>query len=250
MKAIVNRSVLIVILVALPTTLFAQSLTSIGPNSVQQGQVLTVAISGQDTHFNFNQGSRTTVWFSQGSPTNIWVISDTLLVAELDFTGASPGVLDLNVYNEVDGTLTLYDGFTVTPYNPTLTSITPGGAYQSQKLSVRITGQNANFFQGSGAIAWLSQGNSLIVSRHANAIGGKIGEAGGGIAVIIADFDIPADANSGFWDVHTFSDSDSDDQLTLTDGFVITRPGDLTCDGMINFEDLAVLGINWLEGSP
>ncbi|MBW8038994.1 MAG: hypothetical protein FVQ85_03240 [Planctomycetes bacterium] len=226
-------------------------LIAISPNSVQQGQVLRVAISGQYTHFNFQQGSNTNVWFSQGSPTctctNFWIISDTLLFAEFDCKGASLGLRDLNVYNDIDGTLTLYDSFTITPYNPTLTSITPGGAYQGQKLSVRISGQNTRFgfTQGSGALVWLSQGNSLIVSRQANAIGEKIGHPGSGITV--ADFDIPADANTGMWDVHTFSDIDG--QLTLTDGFMIVQPGDWTSDGVVNFLDLAVLGNNWLEGA-
>jgi hypothetical protein len=219
-------------------------LISISPNSVQQDQILTVLISGQDTHFD--QGSGTLIWFSQGSLTtnHVWPLSDTLLVAELDFTGASLGLQDLYFYHDIDGTLTLYDSFTITPYNPMLTSITPGGAYQGQKLSVRITGPTTRFEEGNGALAWFSQGNSLIVSRHTNVIGAYQPVKG---RTLIADFDIPTDANSGMWDVHTFGDFDG--ELTLTDGFLIVQPGDWTSDGVVNFLDLAVLGNHWLEGT-
>ncbi len=218
---------------------------SVNPNSAQQDEVLRVVISGQDTHFD--QGSSTDVWFTQGSPTctNFWILSDTLLVAEFDLTGVSPGLRDLNVYNDIDGTLTLSDSFTVTAYDPKLTSVTPAGAYQGQKLSVRISGQNTSFEQGSGSVVWLSQGSSLIVARQANAIGEKFNQPGSGIAVI-ADFDIPTDANSGMWDVHTFSEVGG--QLTLTDGFMIVQPGDWTSDGVVNFLDLAVIAKYWLQG--
>ena len=143
------------------------------------------------------------------------------------------------------GTLTLYNSFTITPYNPnpTLTSITPGGAYKGQKLSVRITSQSTYFGQGSGTLIWLSQGNSLIASRHTFAIREYHPECG----AVIADFDIPTDANSGMWDMHTFVNSEG--QLTLTDGFLIVQPGDWTRDGVVYFFDLAVLGNHWLEGT-
>ncbi|MHC4213856.1 MAG: hypothetical protein ACYSWP_10835 [Planctomycetota bacterium] len=225
---------------------YPPELISISPNTAQQDQVLTVLISGQDTHFD--QGSGTLIWFSQGSSTtvSVWPVSDTLLIAELDFRGANPGLQDLYVYHDIEGTLTLYDSFTITPYNPTLTSVTPGGAYQGQKLSVRITGQNTLFGQGSGALAWFSQGNSLIVSRHTSLIGVKQYQPASARA-LIADFDIPTDANSGMWDVHTFGGFDG--ELTLTDGFLIVQPGDWTSDGVVNFLDLAVLGNHWLEGT-
>ncbi len=220
-------------------------IVSINPNTAQQGQSLMVAISGQGTHFSFQQGSGTLVWFGQGSTTSVWPVSDTLLFARFDISkNAATGPQDISVYNDIDGTLTFYDSFTITPYNPTLLSITPGGAYQGQKLSVRITGQNTSFEQGSGSVAWLSQGNSLIVSRQTKAIGEKFYEPGSGIAVI-ADFDIPADANSGMWDVHTFGEIDG--KLTLTNSFMIVQPGDWTSDGVVNFLDLAVIAEHWME---
>ncbi len=223
-------------------------LIAISTNSAQQSQFLRVLISGQDTHFNFQQGSNTFIWFSQGSPVAIYAsksyaISDILLVADFDIPeDATTGLRDLNVDTVIDGLLTLNDSFTIAPYNPMLTSVTPGGAYRGQKLSVRISGQNISFGQGSGTIAWLSQGNSLIASRFVP----KIVEFENNIAMI-ADFDIPTDANSGMWDVHAFEEVDG--QLTLTDGFMIVQPGDWTSDGVVNFLDLAVIANHWLEGA-
>jgi len=226
------------------------ALVSIDPDTAQQGEPLTVAISGQGTHFE--QGSGTTVWFEQASATtaiNVRPISDTFLLAEFAILEeATTGLQDVSVYNDIDGTLTLYNRFTITPYNPRLISVTPGAAYQGQRLTVQISGQNNTFDyfqQGSSTIAWLTQGNSLIVSRIARAIG-DYWLAGKSIEVAV--FDIPADANTGMWDVHTFSETDG--QLTLTDGFLITRPGDLTCDGSVNFFDFAVIADSWLEGGP
>jgi hypothetical protein len=223
-------------------------IVSVDPNTAQQDQILIVAITGQDTHFDYQQGSGTTVWFGQGSTTTVWGISDTLLLARFNIPeDATTGLQDISVYNDIDGMLTFDNSFTITPYNRNLTSITPDGAYQGHKLSVRITGQNTRFEQGSGAIAWLSQGNSRIFSKAATAIGGS--EQGGSEqgVIMVADFDIPTDANAGMWDVHTFSEIDW--QLTLTDGFMIVQPGDWTSDGVVNFLDLAVLANHWLEGT-
>jgi hypothetical protein len=241
------------------------NIVSVNPNSCQQGQILSVAITGQDTHFqqgtDFQQGSQTTVWFSQGSPTvyaeNAWAVDDTLLIANFVFPrDATTGLRDLNVYNDIDGTLTLYGGFTITPYNPVLASITPNGAYQSQSLSVTITGQNTHFLQGTDfqqgsptmywsaqgtptvSFVWLSQGSSTIYSRDAGAPGDTL---------LMARFDIPEDANAGLWDVHVPTKGDG--MLTLQDGFTIAQPGDWTGDGKVNFLDFAVVADNWLEGT-
>lgn len=237
------------------------NIISVDPNSAQQGQALSVAITGQNTHF-FQQGS-STVWFSQGSPTNFyaedaWAIDDTLIIAKFVFSDdATTGLRDLNVYNDIDGTLTLYDGFTVTPCNPVLTSITPNGAYQGQSLTVTITGQNTHFAQGTltfqqgsptawfarqgtptTSVIWLTQGSSTIYSRD--------GEASGD-GLLMAHFDIPADANAGLWDVVVPTKLEG--KLTLQDGFTVAQPGDWTGDGKVNFFDFAVVAENWLEGA-
>jgi hypothetical protein len=219
----------------------AIAVVSVGPDSAQQGQTLTLAVSGRGTHFE--QGDGTTVWFSQGSgiiAANVWPVSNVLLLAQFIIPeDAATGLQYVSVYNDIDGTLTLPNSFTITPYNPRLISVTPGAAYQGQKLSVRISGQNTTFEQGSGAFAWFSQGSSFIFPGQTAVIAGERME--------VADFNIPVDAATGMWNVHTFSETDG--HLTLVDGFLITRPGDLTCDGSVNFFDLAVIADSWLEGT-
>jgi len=241
------------------------NIVSVNPNSAQQGETLSVAITGQDTHFtqcsgSFQQCSITTVWFSQGSPTytkSVWAVDDTLLIAEFAFPiDAETGLHDLNVHNDIDGTLTLYNGFTITPLNPVLTSITPNGAYQGQSLTVTITGQNTHFGQGTilqqgtattywfaqatptTSVIWLTRGNSTIYSTH--------GEAPGD-GLLMAHLNIPADATAGLWDVVVPTRFEG--RLTLQDGFTVAQPGDWTGDGKVNFLDFAVVANNWLEGT-
>jgi len=255
-------------------TITPGNIISAYPNSAQQGRALSVAITGQNTHFeqgtDFQQGSPTTVWLSQGSETvyakSSWGVNDTLLIANFDIPcDAATGLQDVSIYNDIDGTLTLYDEFTITSHNPELTSITPRGAYQGQSLSVTITGQNTRFqqgtpfAQGSGTtcwfsqgspttyfeqgspttcIVWFSQGSSTIFSSDCGTPGGSL---------LIANFDIPVNANAGLWDVHVPTMADG--PLTLQDGFMVIQPGDWTGDGMVNFYDFGVLADNWLEGT-
>jgi hypothetical protein len=242
-------------------------IVSVSPNNAQKGQHLSVTITGQNTHFHqgtsTQQGTPTNVWFSRGSQTiyarGSWGISDTLLIAEFDIPcDAATGLHDVGVYSYLDGTLTLDDSFTITPYTPVVTSITPRGAYQGQKLSVTITGQNTHFksgtptgycfaqgtptfFQGTPTtrnIIWFSQGSSTIFSGDCWARENTL---------LTANIDIPADAGTGFWDVYIPTGADG--MLTLTNGFMVVQPGDWTGDGVVNFFDFAVLADNWLEGT-
>jgi len=142
---------------------------------------------------------------------------------------------------------------------PALTTITPNAAYRGQRLVVTITGQNTHFLQGSQcgqgspttwfswlggegsattASAWFSQGSSTIDSNDGGAPGDEL---------MMVAFFIPEDANTGLWNVNTTTLCEG--TLTLPNAFRIGRPGDITCDGMVNFLDLRVLGDNWLEGA-
>jgi len=260
-------------------TIAPGGIVSVNPNNGQQGQSLSVTITGRDTHFHqgtevFNQGTPTNVWlsgFSQESPTVYlrfsWSVSDTLLIATFDIPCDAPtGLHNVSVQNDIDGILTLYNGFTINSSNPILTSITPRGAYQGQKLSVTITGQNTHFqmgtttfaqatstvcqgtptttwfFQGSpttnSCAVWLTRGTSTIYSNECWSREKTL---------LTANIDIPADANPGLWDVH--APSFFDGELILPDGFMVVQPGDWTGDGIVNFLDFAVIANNWLEGA-
>lgn len=197
METIGKFFLIIVFVFITSTSLTAQSLISIDPNSAQQGQSLPVAITG--TSSSFTQGSCTT------------------------------------------GGL--------------LTSITPDNARQGQTLTVTITGVDTGFGEGetgggwrSVTDVWFSQGSSTIAG----------GFWGLYHTLFFAIFDIPDDANAGKWDVHvntvcTDGEGTYYTYHTAYDAFTITPPctqlGDLTCDGIVNFLDLAVLANHWLEGT-
>lgn len=235
-------------------------IVSVNPDSVQQGQQLSVLITGQDTSFS---DANNTVWLSQGAETiyspNSWSVSDTLLIAEFDVPcDANAGLYDVSVQNDVDQTMTFSDGLAITPFSPAITSITPRGAYQGQSLSVTITGLNTHFLLGEPAgadyclgqssypqaaavmknVVWLSRGDSIIFSRDS-----WISEK----TLLTASFDIPEDANVGLWSVHVPSFHDG--VLTLSESFIIVQPGDWTGDGIVNFFDLVVLAEHWMEGT-
>ncbi len=171
MKTVVKCSLLIVVLLAAPTTTIAQEavLTSINPSAAKQGQSLTVTITGLNTRFG--QGTGTNGSFQQCTPT----LPD-------------------------QGTSTVTD-------------------------------------------VWLSQGSSTIDWTQGWALYDTL---------FYALFDIPDDANPGKWDVHvevTQCTTSTTWDLTLSDGFTIAQPGDITCDGVVNFFDVAVLSNHWLEGT-
>lgn len=255
------------ILFAVSGELTAQSIISINPDNSPQEHLMSVIITGQNTHFlqgtDFQQGSQATVWFSQATSTaaidvqRAFALDDETLIAEIFVSPDDvTGLRDLSVYNDIDGTLTLYDAFEVTGYNPEITSVTPNGAYPGQRLSVDITGRNTGFLQGSElqqgtammtwfdqatpttSVIWLAQGSSTIYSKDGAASGNTL---------LKAQFDIPEDANTGLWDIVVPTERDG--IIMLQDGFTVAQPGDLTGDGVVSFPDFAVVAENWLEGA-
>ena len=229
MKMVGKKLLMIIILFSLPTTLAAQTITSIVPNSAQQGESLSVTISGQNTYFS--QGTPTAVYSSQGSTTinatSFSATSDTLLSATFDIPiDASTGNWNVHVngyvgewfwngwYWELEFvSLELTDGFTITSTvpSPSLISIVPSSAEQGESLSVNITGQNTTFQQGTGTTGvWFTQGTSTINASSYSASSDTS---------LSVDFDIPVDAATGLWDVSV--ETYIDGVLTLTDGFTI-----------------------------
>jgi hypothetical protein len=271
MKIVPKCLLLTVFLFAASSTLTAGTIVSIDPNGCQAGQSISALVVGSGTHFQ--QGSGTLIWLSKGS-SNIYSYgyysyNNTQLIVWFDIpVDAEGGLYDLKVYNSIDGTLTLNHCFTITQY-PALTSITPGAAKQGQSLTVTITGFSTNFGQATGGggsftqctptqgsptvqgtstvttvtNVWLSQGSSTIDWIR----GWPLYDT-----LFYALFNIPHDAKPGEWDLHVefvqCSPATSWD-LTLPGGFTIAQPGDITCDGAVNFFDVAVLSNHWLEGT-
>jgi hypothetical protein len=118
-----------------PVSALAQVLTSINPNNGQQSQRLTVTILGQNTHFA--QGSGTMfVRLAQGSsnvinPRGVGVTNDTSLIAEFDLPrDATTGLWNVQVQTDLDGLLTLQNGFTINLGAPTNLIATAVPSYQ------------------------------------------------------------------------------------------------------------------------
>lgn len=248
-------------------TITLGNIVSISPNNAPQGHLLSVAITGQNTNFaqgtDFQQGTTSNIWFSQGTTTaaisvqKAYAVDDETIIAEIFVSPDDiAGLRDLSVYNDTDGTLTLYDAFEITEDNPEITSITPNGAYQGQRLSVTITGRNTGFLQGTElqqgtetmtwfdqatpttSVIWLTQGSSTIYSKDGAASGNTL---------LSAQFDIPEDANTGLWDVVVPTEHNG--KVIFENGFTVAQPGDWTGDGKVSFPDFAVVAENWLAGS-
>ena len=199
-----------------------QTIISVAPNNAQQDQSLDVSITGQNTHFA--QGSGTTnVWFSQGSSTinanNFYVHNDTLLDASFNIPEYAPtGTWDVSVQDEVDGIVTLVNGFALNPSsNPIITYVNPNSAYQGENLGVQIYGQNTHFAQGSGTTnVWFSQGSSTINAYNFLVYTNTY---------LRAYFNIPANAPTSYWNVSI--NNYTDGAITLENGFTIVDISDM-----------------------
>lgn len=113
------------LLVLLNTTVSAQFLTGVNPDSAYQGQSLAVTISGQST--NFQQGSSVLqVWLNQGTITiyPLFNVVHNSQLVESHFSippNANLGLWDVNVWTLIDGTMTRNNDFLI--YNPNVSAI-------------------------------------------------------------------------------------------------------------------------------
>ncbi len=202
------------IVTSLTLTAHAQTLTSIVPNNAEQGESLSVTITGSDTTFMQGSSTVTAVWFAQGSSTinasSFWANSDTSASANFNIPGgASTGSWDVKVTDTIDGTLTLSSGFTINTFNPPeLIAISPNTAQPGQTLTVLISGQDTNFSyqQGSGTTVWFSQGSST-------------GAWSVNDSQLIAELSVPTDAIPGTYDLSV--NNGVDGTMTLVDGFTV-----------------------------
>jgi hypothetical protein len=92
---------------------------AISPANANVGQTLNVTITGTNTNFSQGSGSVIGFEFDQGSPSvvNFYnVINNTSIFANITIPlTTSTGDYDVFVYNSIDGTLLLNDGFHVGP---------------------------------------------------------------------------------------------------------------------------------------
>jgi len=135
------------------------SITSVSPNSGQQGQGGAVAIVGQNTHFA--QGT-THVDFGSGiTVSNITVSCPTCLTVQLTVAATAPvGPHDVTVTSSSE-VVKLTGGFTVIAGTPILTSLVPASGQQGQTFPFTVTGNFTHFTQGTTQVS-LGTGVTVI----------------------------------------------------------------------------------------
>ena len=133
-----------------PFLLFSQTIASISPATGNAGQTLNVTITGANTHFKSGSGTSVHFSFNQSSSTVnfINILSETSISANITLpVNTQSGDYDVNVYNSIDGTRSLINGFHVNGIQ--LLSISPSSANAGQTLNVTITGSHIHFTSGS-----------------------------------------------------------------------------------------------------
>ena len=213
-------------------------LTGVSPNHAKVGTSLTVSLSGQSVFFSTGT---TTVWLSQGTNTildasNVSYKNSDSLSADFSISsGAQTGIYDVNVYNSSSGTTArIAKGFSITATsNPSLTTISPSSAKQSQSLSVSISGQNTNFTSGTCTV-WFSQGTTTYIRPSSVTVNNDNS--------VSASFSIPYYATPGNYDV-TVADA-SDGYVTTPGGFTINAVH--TLGGMITTSTGSPLASSWV----
>jgi len=145
-------------------------LTSLVPAGGQQGQTLSVSITGQFTHFT--QGTTQVTLGAGVTVSNITVSSTTSLTAQLVIDpAAAVGTRTLTVTTGTE-VVSVPNVFTVQQATPVLYSLNPGGGQQGQSaLLVAITGVNTHFVQGTSQASFGTgvTVTSLTVSSPTNA---------------------------------------------------------------------------------
>lgn len=120
-------------------------ISSVTPASGQQGQTLSVSITGQNTHF---AQATTRVSFGAGVTVGSVVVrDDTHLTAQLSIDPAAiAGPRTVTVTTGAEST-SLVSGFTVSS-GPSITSISPNEGRQGLGGPIAIVGSNTHFVQG------------------------------------------------------------------------------------------------------
>lgn len=144
-------------------------LSSVSPDSGQQGQSLPVTITGQFT--NFVQGATQAAFGAgigvggsqPGQPGTVTVVNATTASAQLNIdAGAATGPRSVTVTTGTEQA-TLSNGFTIRRNAPALLSVAPANGQQGQTVSVTLTGQFTSFLQGS-TIANFGAGTTATVT--------------------------------------------------------------------------------------
>jgi sporulation-control protein spo0M len=124
------------------------AISSVAPNNGQQGQALSVVITGTSTHFA--QGSSTVSFGAGITPGTITVTSPTSLSVSISIDPAAATGTRTVTVSTPNETASLASGFTVNAGTPVLTSVTPNNGTQGQTIaSVALAGNFTHWVQGT-----------------------------------------------------------------------------------------------------
>ncbi|HYR82763.1 MAG TPA: hypothetical protein VE422_01645 [Terriglobia bacterium] len=134
--------------------------TSVTPSSAKQGDSLSVAITGQFTHFAQNS---TQVSFGGGiSVTSLTVNGATSLTAGITVSvSAASGARDVTITSGSE-TVTATRAFTVNPGVPIISALLPNSGQKGQTLPVTVTALYSHFVQGTTRV---DLGSGMIVDN-------------------------------------------------------------------------------------
>jgi hypothetical protein len=188
---------------------------NIDPNYSSAGQTLIVKITGEHTHFS--QGTSTRVVFRQGS-SSIWAnstqnTSDTKVLAQMVIPLEAEGYYDVEVINDLDGTLIQESGFRVLDISqPYIVSMDPDNVDQGNSITVTITGANTHFKDAGSNKIELKQATSTISPAQTFVVGNT---------KIKAQFQIPEKATPGFYTLNIINGLDG--IVSLENGFKVNE---------------------------
>ncbi len=181
------------------------SIAGVNPNGAMIYDILTVQISGTDTHFAMGTG--TDVWFSQGSgtlyPIETNIVNNTLINSEFMFPYyLAPGYYDVNTNNITDGHLVLENGFYLDPYpeTPYLDYISPNTGIAGEMITITAYGKFTHFSQVNNS-AKLTNNNVWFVI-HGNSYN-TISDT-----IIEIQFPLPSSAPTGMYNIEIYNPLD------------------------------------------
>ena len=125
----------------------AAALTQLSPDNGRQAESLTVAITGSNT--NFANGSTSAFFGGDVAVTSLVINSPTSATAGISISQfASPGVRNVTLTTAGESA-TIANGFTVTPGESRVTSVSPATGRQADTLDVAVSAQFTNFVNGT-----------------------------------------------------------------------------------------------------
>lgn len=247
-----NKFFLLITIACIHSLLIGQSIDYIFPDEGEQGDILVVTVSGENTNWtqstnvlSFKQGSTTILY-----PTSQNVNSDTEIIGAFEFPDyQTTGYYDVSVYNYGDGMeLLLENGFLLNAGNiPMIVSVDPFQDEQGETLDVTITGVYTTWTEGSNNLTFV-QGSETITASSLTV---------NSDTEIVGTVTFSTSDSTGYYTVFV-EDTDSGDELSLPGGFYLHEEGSSWIDWVEpnigeQGETLEVTitghATNWLDGT-